>query len=132
MPLESFISSGPSVRVRGRKGDWESRDSESVQQPCRGRMETGIEGSSQLWSVSGCADALWVWQLIGLQQSEVEIGSMPWSSLLSIPMITAIPLSIRHGGPSESTGGMAGVGNVITVLSKYILLVMEKERYLCA
>lgn len=80
----------------------------------------GTEGSSQFRSVSGCADALWVWQLIALQQSEVEISRMPWTSLLPTSTITAVTLSIRHGGPSEPTGSMAGVGNVITFLGRHL------------
>lgn len=84
--------------------------------PIPREMETGIEGSFQLWSVSGCVDALWVCQLIGLQPSnnEVGMGSRPWSYLLSISPIIAVQLSISHGGPGKSTAGGVQVSSRFT------------------
>lgn len=95
--------------VPGRKGDLESSNTKNVQQPFSWRAQSPAWGAhAQLWSVSARADALWVCQLIGVQQRTDEVGavSVPQGPLFPISPTNAVPLLIRHGGQSESMVGV--------------------------
>lgn len=116
MSLESLISSEPSVPYIWQEGRlWKPwyKEHPTTIFSMNERQRRIITALVYLW-VCRCIVGMSVYC-----PDEVGIGSMPWSSLLSISPVSAIPLCISHGGPSESPGAWGGYHN----LSQYFGLI---------